>query len=123
MFGDYGADAGVVIADKDCAFAAWRKGSGKDGIGGAGGAGKHDVERGSEAEVALRPDGAAVLLDDAAADGKAEAGAAFLAGVGGFDLLEAIEDAVEFVGGDAAAFVDDFEEDGVGGGFGEDADG
>ena len=64
-----------------------------------------------------------MLLDDAAADGEAEAGAALLAGVGGFDLLEAVEDAVELVGGDAAAFVDDLEEDGVGGGFGVDADG
>ena len=64
-----------------------------------------------------------MLLDDAAADGEAEAGAALLAGVGGLDLLEAIEDAVELVGGDAAAFVDDFEEDGVGGGLGVDADG
>ena len=87
------------------------------------GAGKHHVERGAGAEVALRPDGAAVLLDDAAADGEAEAGAALLAGVGGFDLLEAVEDGVELVGGDAAAFVDDFEEDGVGGGFGVDANG
>ena len=64
-----------------------------------------------------------MLLDDAAADGESEAGAALLAGVGGFDLLEAIEDGVELVGGDAAAFVGDLEEDGVGGGFGEDADG
>ncbi len=92
-------------------------------VGGAGGAGKHDVESGSEAEVALSPDGAAVLLDDAAADGEAETGAALLAGVGGLDLLEAVEDAVELVGGDAAAFVDDLEEDGVGGGLGVDADG
>ncbi len=64
-----------------------------------------------------------MLLDDAAADGEAETGAALLAGVGGFDLLEAVEDAVELVGGDAAAFVDDFEENGVGGGLGVDADG
>jgi len=35
-----------------------------------------------------------VLLDDAAADGEAEAGAAFLAGVGGLNLLEAVEDGV-----------------------------
>ena len=75
------------------------------------------------AEVALGPDGAAVLLDDAAADGEAEAGAALLAGVGWLDLLEAIEDGVELIGGDAAAFVDDLEEDGVGGRLGVDADG
>ena len=123
VFGDDGANAGVVVADEDGAFATWRGSSGSDDVGRAGGAGKHDVEGGSEAEVALRPDGAAVLLDDAAADREAEAGAALLAGVGGFDLLEAVEDAVELVGGDAAAFVDDFQEDGVGGGFGVDANG
>ncbi len=71
-------------------------------------AGQHDVERRSGAEVALRPDGAAMLLDDAAADGEAEAGAALLAGVGGLDLLEAVEDAVELIAGNAAAFVGDF---------------
>src|SRR5712675_472292 len=108
VFGDYGADAGVVVADQDGAFAARGQGSGKHDVAGAAGAGKHDVEGGAEAEVALRPDGAAVLLDDAAADGEAEAGAALLAGVGGLDLLEAVEDAVELVGGDAAAFVDNF---------------
>ena len=124
MLGDDGADAGVVVADQDGAFAArWERTTGSDDVGGAGGAGKHDVERGAEAEVALCPDGAAVLLDDAAADGETEAGAALLAGVGGLDLLEAVEDGVELVGGDAAAFVDDLEEDGVGGGFGVDADG
>ncbi len=64
-----------------------------------------------------------MLLDDAAADGEAEAGAALLASVGGLDLLEAVEDGVELVGGDAAAFVDDLEEDGVGGGLGVNADG
>ncbi len=131
VFGDYGTDAGVVVADQDGAFAAMSDRGGKNGgrggdgrqIGGAGGAGQHDVEGGADADVALRPDGAAVLLDDAAADGQAEAGAAFLAGVGGFYLLEAVEDAVEFVCGDAAAFVDDLEHDGVGGGVGVDADG
>ncbi len=93
------------------------------GVGGANGAGEHNVEGGAGAEVALGPDGAAVLLDDAAADGEAEAGAALLAGVGGLNLLEAVEDGVELFVGDAAAFVGDLEENGVGGGFGEDADG
>ena len=122
VFGDDGADAAVVVADEDGAFAARLDGGGKNDIGCAAGAGKHDVEGGSGTEVALGPDGAGVLLDDTAADGKTEAGSAFLAGVGGLDLLEAVEDGVELVGGDAAAFVDDFEEDGVGGGLGVDAD-
>ena len=65
-----------------------------------------------------------MLLDDGAADGEAEAGAALLAGVGGFDLLEAVEDGVELVGGDAAALVGDFEElDGGLVGFQVDGDG
>jgi len=118
-----GADAWVIIADEDGALAARQHVGGCDCVGNAGGAGEHDVERGSGAEVALCPDGAAVLLDDGAADGEAEAGSAFLASVGGLDLLEAIEDGVEFVGGDAAAFVADFEQDGIGGGLGLDADG
>src|SRR6202034_1308751 len=122
VLGDHGADAGVVVADQDGTFAAGLGWSWEYDIGGAGGAGKHNVESGSGAEVALRPDGTGVLLNDAAADGEAETGAAFLPGVGGFDLLETVEDGVELVGGDAAAFVDDFEEDGVGGGLGVDAD-
>ena len=62
-------------------------------------------------------------LGQVAADGEAEAGAALLAGVGGFNLLEAVEDGVELVGGNAPAFVGDLEQDGVGGSLGEDADG
>ena len=42
-----------------------------------------------------------------AADRQAQAGAALLAGVGGVDLLEALEDALELVLRDAAALVDD----------------
>ena len=38
-------------------------------------------------------------------------------------MLEAVEDAVELVAGNAAAFVHDLEKDGVAGGFGVDADG
>src|SRR5580700_2508965 len=113
VFGDDGTNAGVVVANQDCAFAAGREGGGKEDVCGATGARKHDVEGGSGAKVALCPDGAAVLLDDAAAE--AEARAALLACVRGFDLLEAVEDGVELVGGNAAAFIDDFEEDGVGG--------
>ena len=40
-----------------------------------------------------------------AADRQAQAGAALLAGVGGVDLLEALEDALELVGRDAATLV------------------
>ena len=46
-----------------------------------------------------------------------------MAGVGGVDLLEAVEDGVQLVGRDAAAFVDDFEQDGVLRRVGVDADG
>ena len=123
VFADDGSDAGFIVTDEDGAFAAGEGERRCDGVGGAGDAGEHDVECGSPAEVALRPDGAAVLLDDAAADSETETGTALLASVGGFDLLEAVEDGVELIGGDAAAFVGDFEEDGIGGGVEVDADG
>ena len=100
---DDGADALVVVADEDGAFATRRLGDFLDDVGGANCAWKHNVKSGPGADVALGPDGAAVLLNDAAADGEPESGAAFLAGVGGFDLTEAVEDGVELVGGDAAA--------------------
>ena len=121
---DDGADPLVVVADQDgaCGARGWWQLFEQD-VGGTDSARQHDVQRGSGAEVALRPDGAAVLLDDAAADGETETGSALLAGVGGFDLLEAVEDAVELVGRNAAAFVGDLEQDGVRGGFREDADG
>jgi hypothetical protein len=76
--------------------------------GGVGG--ESEVEGGAFAQGAGGPDVAAVLGDDGAADGEAEAGAAHGAGVGGVDLLEALEDLLELVGGDAAAVVLDFDE-------------
>ena len=75
--------------------------------GGAGGQG--EVEGGALAEGAGGPDAASVLGDDGAADGEAEAGAAHGAGVGGVDLVEALEDGFEFVFGDAAALVADLD--------------
>src|SRR4051812_17224656 len=57
---------------------------------GDGGAGEFDGEGGADARILRGPDGAAVLLHDGAADGEAEAGAAFLAGVGEVDLVEAL---------------------------------
>ena len=61
--------------------------------------------------VALGPDPPAVLLDEAAADGQAEAGAALLAGVRRVDLLEALEDRLQLVGRDATTLVGDAEQD------------
>jgi len=63
-----------------------------------------------------------MLLDDAAADGEAKARAAFLPRIGGLDLLESVEDAVELIAGNTAAFIRDFEEDGISCGFSVDAD-
>ena len=74
------------------------------GLGGQG-----EVEGGAFAEGAGGPDAAAVLGDDGAADGEAEAGAAHGAGVGGVDLLEALEDGFELVFGDAAALIADLD--------------
>jgi hypothetical protein len=52
-----------------------------------------------------------VLLDDAAAERQAEAGATERAGVGGVALLEAVEDLLQFFRSDAAALVLDNETD------------
>jgi hypothetical protein len=49
----------------------------------------------------------AVMLDDLFADGQTEAGTFGFAGLVVFDLLEAFEDFVELVGGDARAGVGD----------------
>jgi hypothetical protein len=72
------------------------------------------VEGAALAEGAFGPDVAVVLVDDLATDGEAEAGAALGAGVGGVDLLEALEDELEFIGGDASALVGDGEVEGGG---------
>ena len=58
-----------------------------------------------------------MLVDDGAADGEAEAGSALLAGIGGLDLLEAVEDGLELVLRDAAALVRDAELEHVEGGL------
>ena len=44
VLGDYGADAGVVVAYEDCAFATRWQGRREHDVGGAAGARKHDVE-------------------------------------------------------------------------------
>src|ERR1700678_3575357 len=54
---------------------------------------------------AFGPDAAAVLLNDAAAEGEAKAGAAQSARVRSVALLEALEDALQLLGRDAAALV------------------
>lgn len=72
--------------------------------------GQGEVEGGSVAGLAGGPDAAGVLGDDAAADGEAEAGSAHGSGVGGVDLLEALEDMFEFVLRDAAALILDLED-------------
>ncbi len=118
VFADDGADVGVVVADEDATFADGKDGSGNEGVRRAGGTRQHDVEGSAGTEVALRPDGSGVLLNDGSADGKAETGAALLASVGGLNLLETIEDVVELVSGDTAALVGDAKEDGVRGGLG-----
>ena len=83
---------------------------------------EEDAEGGSPNWIALCPDAPRVLHDDGAADGQAQPGAAFLAGVGGVDLLEAAEDGLELVGGDSAALIDDRERDAVGAGPQHDGD-
>ena len=103
VFTDHGANVGIVVAEQDAALAG--RGEGFS----ASETRESDEERGSGAAVMggvrLRPDMTIVLGDDGAANGKAEAGAAFLAGVRGFHLAEAFEDGVELVERDAAALV------------------
>lgn len=52
-------------------------------------------------------DCALVLFEDGFDDGEAEAGAAETAGMGLVDGVEALEDVVDVIGGDAYAFVFD----------------
>src|SRR5215218_7986916 len=66
---------------------------------------QREAERAALAERALAPDAAAVLLHDRAGDRQAEARAALLARVARVHLLEAVEDRLALVGGDAAAAV------------------
>src|SRR5208337_4847457 len=73
--------------------------------------GQGEQEAAALAGRAFGPDAAAVLLDDAAAEGQAQAGAAHGAGVGSVSLLEAVEDMFQFLCGDAAALVLDDETD------------
>src|SRR5947209_4460625 len=67
--------------------------------------GQHDVEHRAAAELALRPDLAAVELDDLADDGKAEPGALDIFRRLRVDAREAFEDRLERVGWDPKALV------------------
>jgi len=77
----------------------------------------HRGRRQSEEELAslvngaFDPDTSAMLLDDAAAEREAEAGATERARVRGVTLLEALEDVLEFFWRDAASLVFDNEAD------------
>ena len=75
------------------------------------GFGEGELEAAALTGRAFSPDAAAVLLDNAAAKGQAEAGASECAGVGGVALLEAIEYILQFLLVDAAALVLDDETD------------
>jgi len=94
--------AGRFVATKDCAFATlaaaktvasrpWR------------GCAESLLEGGSEGRGCAGAQWSPIALDMLRQMAKPEAGAALLASVGGLDLLEAIEDAVE-LSWDSAAF-------------------
>ena len=72
-----------------------------------------ELEFAALAGGAFGPDAATMLLNDAAAESQAEAGAAEIARVGGIALLESIKDLFEFLGRDAAAPILDAEGDKV----------
>src|SRR5680860_341978 len=65
------------------------------------GARQGEGEEGALAVRAFHPDAATVTLHDRACDGQTQAGAALLGGVGGVDLVKALEDCRELVLGDA----------------------
>ena len=67
--------------------------------------GQEHAESGAAIGIALRPDAAAVLHDDGAADGEPQSGSTLLPGIRGVDLLEAVEDRFQLVLGNAAAVV------------------
>ena len=100
------------------------EGLGTGGLNGRGrGGGEGEEESAALANGAFGPDASAMLLDDAAAEGEAEAGAAESARIGGVSLLETLEDVLKFFGGDAASLIFDDEADlaeseGVAGGVG-----
>jgi len=54
--------------------------------------------------TAFGPDLPTVTVDDLPGDRQAQAGSALLAGIGGIDLVEALEDRVELIRRDAAAW-------------------
>src|SRR3954452_15021848 len=64
---------------------------------------QREVERGALARATLRPDPAAVLVDDLLADGEADAGA--LEAVRAVEAVEGAEDDVGLAGGEADAAV------------------
>ena len=68
------------------------------------------MDRGALAFNAGGPDAAAVLVDDAATDREAEASAAQVARVRGVALLEAVEDVLELICGDASSLVADLDD-------------
>ena len=68
------------------------------------------MEGGALVGSAGGPDAASVVVDDAATYREAETGAALGSGVGGVALVEAVEDVLDLVSGDAGALVADFDE-------------
>ena len=68
------------------------------------------MEGGALVGSAGGPDAASVVVDDAATYCEAETRAALGSGVGGVALVEAVEDVLDLVGGDAGALVADFDE-------------
>jgi len=81
-------------------------GGGGEGAGAAGGErGKFEAEAGAAADGAIDFDDAVVFVDDAVADGEAEAGAFF----GAFGGEEGVVDASQVFGGNSLTCVGDFE--------------
>ena len=103
-------DGGVVIDDEHRRLLAGAEG--RRGVERAGGKffRQRQGERGADAGLRLDERVAAEHAGEALGDGQAESGSLpFAADGGGFELMERLEEAGDFFGGDAGAGVDDVE--------------
>src|SRR5581483_3139291 len=74
---------------------------------------QEDAEGSAALFILFSPDAASVLADDGPADGEAETGSALLAGIGGIHLLESVKDTLQFIRRDAAALIDDAQDNAI----------
>src|SRR4051794_3152494 len=121
MLRDDGSNSSIVVTDQNGSFTTRRQSNRQREIRSTGCTRQHHIERRALYKVTLCPDGTAVLLNNASADGQAQTSTTTLTCIGRFNLLETIEDAVELVSRNATPLIDHLEEDRVGCGIGMNA--